>query len=67
MKRKLTPELPCGFSVVATRDANDSAWLVKQPSLFESISVKATTKNIRAIKQLLDQMLANTPKRFRKD
>jgi hypothetical protein len=67
MKRELTPELPCGFPVVTTRNANDNVWSVKQPGLFESISVKATTKNIRVIKQLLDQMLANTPKRFRKD
>lgn len=67
MKQELEFKLPCGDGIRAERDTCTGIWTLDSPSgLMLSITIEPGDANITAIKQMLDKLLENTPKKIRK-
>jgi hypothetical protein len=61
MKKRIDVVLPCGEEIGLDRDSHEGIWYLD----CDVHSIEATNTNIKAIKELLDDLLANTPERYK--
>lgn len=66
MKQELKFNLPCGDDITAERDIGSGLWELNSACELFTITIEPGDVNIKAIKDMLDKLLENTPKRIRK-